>query len=114
MTKDAAEARINELTRLLNHHNHLYYLQARTEISDYEFDMLLEELIGLEKRFPDLVQDDSPSQRVGGEVTKNFRTVAHRYSMLSLSNSYSESEIVDFHNRIQKSLNEAVEYVCEL
>lgn len=114
MTKEAAEARINELTRLLNHHNHLYYVQARTEISDYEFDMLLEELIGLEKRFPDLVMDDSPSLRVGGEVTKNFRTVAHRYSMLSLSNSYSESEIVDFHNRVQKSLNEAVEYVCEL
>lgn len=114
MTKEAAEARINELTRLLNHHNHLYYVQAQTEISDYEFDMLLEELIGLEKHFPDLVKDDSPSQRVGGEITKNFRTVAHRYSMLSLSNSYSESEIVDFHNRIQKSLNEAVEYVCEL
>ncbi|MDP2235347.1 MAG: NAD-dependent DNA ligase LigA [Bacteroidales bacterium] len=114
MTKEAAEARVNELTRLLNHHNHLYYVQARTQISDYEFDMLLEELIGLEKHFPDLVKDDSPSQRVGGEITKNFRTIAHRYSMLSLSNSYSESEIVDFHNRIQKSLNEAVEYVCEL
>jgi DNA ligase (NAD+) len=114
ITREAAEARIDELTRQLNHHNYLYYVQAQPEISDYEFDILLEELILLENKFPDFKLDDSPSQRVGGEITKNFRTVVHRYPMLSLSNSYSENEILDFHNRIQKSLNEKIEYVCEL
>ena len=72
MTHSEAEHRIQELSQQLNYHNQLYYQESRTEISDYDFDQLLEELIRLEKAFPDLLQSDSPSQRVGGTITKEF------------------------------------------
>ncbi|PKP53287.1 MAG: DNA ligase (NAD(+)) LigA [Bacteroidetes bacterium HGW-Bacteroidetes-1] len=114
MTLDAARKKVEELSLLLNHHNYQYYVLDRPEISDYAFDLLLEELIQLEKQFPELLRSDSPSQRVGGEITKNFQSVAHRYPMMSLSNSYNEGEILDFHNRVFKSLNDHPEYVCEL
>ncbi|MCE1201345.1 MAG: NAD-dependent DNA ligase LigA [Bacteroidia bacterium] len=114
MNPQEAKARIEELSRLINHHNHLYYVLDRPEISDFEFDMLLEELIGLEKQFPHYVLPDSPTQRVGGAVTKSFASVKHRYPMLSLSNSYSEGEIMEFHQRVSKLLDEPAEYVCEL
>lgn len=114
MNPEEAKARIEALTAQINHHNYLYYVLDRPEISDYDFDRLLEELISLEKQYPDFALPDSPTQRVGGTVTKNFASVAHRYPMLSLSNSYSESEIIDFHQRVAKLLNEPAEYVCEL
>lgn len=114
MTLDAARKKVEELSLLLNHHNYQYYVLDRPEISDYDFDLLLEELIQLEKQFPELLRSDSPSQRVGGDITKNFQSVAHRYPMMSLSNSYNEGEIMDFHNRVYKSLNDHPEYVCEL
>ncbi len=71
----------------------MYYVQAKPIINDYEFDQLLEELIRLEKAFPELVKPDSPTQRVGGEITKSFTTVRHKYPMLSLGNTYSEEEL---------------------
>lgn len=114
MNPQEAKARIEELSRLINYHNHLYYVLDRPEISDFAFDMLLEELIGLEKRFPQYALPDSPTQRVGGAVTKSFTSVKHRFPMLSLSNSYSEGEIMDFHQRVSKLLDEPAEYVCEL
>ncbi len=109
-----AKTRIEQLTKEINRHNHLYYVLAEPVISDYQFDMLLEELIKLEKQYPELQKADSPSQRVGGIVTKDFETVPHRYPMLSLSNSYSEQEIVDFDKRVRKIVGDEVTYVCEL
>ena len=114
MNIELAKARIEELSKELHRHNHLYYQLSTPEISDREFDVLLEELIALEKSYPTLLQSDSPSQRVDGTITKNFKTVAHKYPMLSLGNTYSEQELSDFDLRIKKIISEDFEYVCEL
>jgi DNA ligase (NAD+) len=110
-----AAARINELTNLLNHYNQRYYQDSVSEVSDYEFDTLLEELQNLESQYPDLKQADSPTQRVGGTITKNFQQIVHKYPMLSLGNTYNEQDLRDFDERVRKGLNGAdFEYVCEL
>ena len=109
-----AKKRIDELTDELNRHNYNYYVLDNPEISDYQFDKMLEELCQLEKEFPQFVSPASPSQRVGGQVTKNFVSAPHAYPMLSLSNSYSSAEIVDFCNRVTKLVGYEPEYVCEL
>lgn len=109
-----AKAAIDRLVQDLNRHNQLYYIQHTPEISDYDFDQLLKQLEKLEKEFPEHVSENSPTKRVGGDLTKKFEAVAHRYPMLSLSNTYSEEEIVDWENRIKKSIDESIEYVCEL
>ena len=114
MNIDTAKARIEELSKELHRHNYLYYQQSNPEISDREFDLLLEELISLEKAYPSLLSPDSPSQRVGGTITKNFKNVAHKYPMLSLGNTYSEEELSEFDARIKKTISEPFEYVCEL
>jgi len=114
MTSKEAEQKIQELTEKINQHNYNYYVLDATTISDYEFDMLLYELQDLEKQYPELVLPFSPSQRVGGEISKSFQQVTHKYPMLSLGNTYSEEEIRDFDNRIRKILGETIEYVCEL
>lgn len=114
MDKEQARQQIEALSKTLEQHNYNYYVLAQPTISDYDFDKLLEELIALEKQFPELISPNSPSQRVGGDITKNFETVAHEYPMLSLSNSYSREEITDFINRTQKAVSEALEFVCEL
>ena len=109
-----AKAEIEQLMKVLNHHNYLYYVQNSPEISDYDFDQLLKSLEKLEKEFPEYSSENSPTKRVGGDLTKKFQAVAHRYPMLSLSNTYSEEEIMEWENRIKKSINEEIEYVCEL
>ena len=115
MSVDEAREEIGRLSREINHHNDLYYNQSRTEISDYEFDQLLGRLIEVEKEFPDLKLPDSPSQRVGGDITKNFETVTHKYPMLSLSNTYSKEELTEFHDRVIKGLgHNNFSYFCEL
>ncbi|NVJ85228.1 MAG: NAD-dependent DNA ligase LigA [Algoriphagus sp.] len=115
MTHQEAKARIAELTKEINYHNHLYYQESRIEISDYEFDQLLEELIRLETEFPDLLDPDSPSQRVGGTITKEFKTVVHEYKMLSLGNTYTIEELQAFDERVEKGLGSTdYEYFCEL
>ncbi|KAF0200963.1 MAG: DNA ligase [Bacteroidetes bacterium] len=114
MEKPEALLRIRELIELIRHHNYLYYQQASPEISDYSFDLLLKELESLEKAFPEFLDPNSPSQRVGGEITKVFKSVKHKYSMLSLDNTYSEEELIDFDNRVNKLLGEPYEYVAEL
>lgn len=114
MNSEEASARINSLVKSLNHHNYLYYQQAAPTISDYEFDQLLAELQLLEAQFPELQQPDSPTLRVGGEITRNFQTVVHDYSFLSLSNSYSREDLEEFDQRIRKSVNQEFSYVCEL
>lgn len=111
--KEAAE-RINQLTVDLNHHNYLYYVKAQPVISDYEFDVMLQQLIALEKQFPKLLTPESPSQRVGGSISKEFETVTHNYPMMSLGNTYSEEELRDFDERIRKIVGDNFEYVCEL
>jgi DNA ligase (NAD+) len=112
-TKQAKE-RIDFLVQEIKRHNYLYYHDAQPVISDYEFDMLLEELIKLEKQYPDLANPNSPTKRVGGGITKEFVSVKHKTPMLSLDNTYSEAELRDFDRRVQKGLNEPYEYVCEL
>lgn len=114
MTKDQAKASIEALSKELMHHNYQYYVLDQPEISDYDFDMKLKELQKLEKQFPEFKVATSPTQRVGGEITKNFETVKHKYPMLSLANTYSKEELEDFLKRIDKSINEPVEFVCEL
>lgn len=109
-----AKAEIEQLMKVLNHHNYLYYVQNTPEISDYDFDQLLKSLEKLEKEFPEYTSENSPTKRVGGDLTKKFQAVAHRYPMLSLSNTYSEEEIMEWENRIKKSISEEIEYVCEL
>ncbi|MFM7902054.1 MAG: DNA ligase LigA-related protein, partial [Bacteroidota bacterium] len=114
MDIDKAKNRVKYLSSEIERHNRLYYVDAKPEISDREFDLFLEELIKLEKEFPELKSPDSPTQRVGGEITKEFKQVVHKYSMLSLTNTYSEQEVRDFDDRIIKSIGGETEYVCEL
>jgi DNA ligase (NAD+) len=115
MTQQEAKKRIEILTEQINYHNDLYYQHSKPEISDYAFDQLLNELIALEKEFPELGLPDSPTQRVGGTITKEFATVVHQYPMLSLGNTYSYEELTDFDGRVAKGLEgEAYEYFCEL
>jgi DNA ligase (NAD+) len=109
------EERINELIQKIDHYNFQYYQQSISEISDFDFDQLLKELTKLENEYPEFKRSDSPTQRVGGTVTKNFNTVMHRYPMLSLDNTYNEQDLRDFDERVRKGLDgEAYEYICEL
>ena len=114
MNEQQALKRIEELTVQINAHNHSYYVESNPTISDYDFDMLLEELQQLEGQFPQYAFDHSPTKRVGGDITKKFETVTHAYPMLSLSNTYSQEEIIEWENRIKKLADGAIEYVCEL
>lgn len=111
---DTVKRRIEELSKQLDEHNYNYYVLSNPVISDFEFDKLLEELIKLEKEHPEYLLPNSPSQRVGGQITKEFKTVKHKYSMLSLGNTYSEEELIDFDERVKKGLHGPYEYVCEL
>ncbi len=107
--------RIDELSDLLNHYNAKYYQESVSLISDYDFDILLKELEALERQYPEWVREDSPTHRVGGSITKEFAAVEHRYPMLSLSNTYSEQELLDWDERIRKVLGqEPYEYICEV
>lgn len=110
-----SQARIAELSTLLHNHNHNYYQLSTPTVSDYEFDTLLQELIQLEQQFPQLQLPTSPTQRVGGSITKTFNTVKHEYPMLSLSNTYSIDDLLAFDERVKKGLlTDEYEYVCEL
>jgi DNA ligase (NAD+) len=106
--------RIEELRNLLNDYNYQYYVLDQSPVSDREFDALMQELVDLEKKFPQYANENSPSKRVGGTITKNFPTVVHQYPMLSLGNSYSKEDLIDFENRIKKISNAPFTYTCEL
>ncbi len=123
MDKQQVKNRIEELSKELQQHNHNYYVLDSPKISDFEFDKLLEELIQLEKQFPEYISNNSPSQRVGGTITKEFKAVKHKYPMLSLTNSYSKEDMYDFDRKVLEGLginlndlfsNSLVNYVCEL
>lgn len=115
MQAEEAKKRIAELSIEIEEHNKRYYDASAPTISDYDFDMLLEELIALEKEYPQFKLADSPTQRVGGSISKNFEQHTHKYPMLSLGNTYSEAELSDFDQRVKKFAGvDEVEYVCEL
>jgi len=114
MNSDQARERIEELSQELHEHNHRYYVLNSSIISDYDFDMKLKELQQLEESFPDLADSNSPTKRVGGDVTDKFQKVKHKYPMLSLSNTYNIDEIRDWETRIKKNTDDEIEYVCEL
>src|SRR4051812_1860474 len=106
--------RAEELRRAIDHHNHLYYAEAKPEISDREFDKLLEELKQIETEHPELATPGSPTQRVGGKPIDSFTSVKHRLPMLSIDNTYSADELREFDRRVRKLLpGEAVTYVVE-
>ncbi|UXP31909.1 NAD-dependent DNA ligase LigA [Reichenbachiella agarivorans] len=115
MTNEAAYIEIEELSQKINYYNNQYYQNNESEITDYEFDQLMARLIALENEYPELKKSDSPSQRVGGTITKEFETVTHKYRMLSLANTYSADELRDFDKRVEKGLGgQPYEYICEL
>ncbi|UII25611.1 NAD-dependent DNA ligase LigA [Fulvivirga maritima] len=115
MTKEEAQIEIAELSKKINHYNEQYYMNDTSEVSDYEFDTLLNKLVELEKQFPEYNYPDSPSHRVGGTITKEFNTVFHKTPMLSLGNTYSKEDLEDFDKRVAKGLEgESYEYICEL
>jgi DNA ligase (NAD+) len=108
------EQKIDQLRSELRDHNYNYYVLDNPSISDYEFDIKLKELQVLEAAHPEFYDANSPTLRVGGEVTKNFETVTHTYRMYSLENSYSKEDLLDWEKRIQKMVDGTIEYTCEL
>ena len=108
------EEKIRFLRNEISLHNHNYYVLSKPIISDYEFDQLYNELIVLEDQFPEYYDDNSPSKRVGSDISSEFKSFPHSKPMLSLSNTYSDIEITDFDKRIKKLTNDPIEYVCEL
>ena len=106
--------KIDQLRADLHRHNYNYYVLNAPEISDKEFDDRMRELQELEKEHPEYQDDNSPTMRVGSDLNKNFTQVAHKYPMLSLGNTYSESEVTDFYDRVKKALNGDFEICCEL
>lgn len=109
------KARIIELRRLLREYNQLYYVQNSPVVSDFEFDRLMRELSDLEKLYPDMADSNSPTQRVGSDLSKGFRQVKHKYPMLSLDNTYSSAEVSDFFSRLSSLLGgQPFEICCEL
>ncbi|MBL4716372.1 MAG: NAD-dependent DNA ligase LigA [Bacteroidia bacterium] len=114
MTKTEAQNKIQQLSEEIREHNYEYYALSQPTIADFDFDKMLQELIILEKQFPELLDESSPSQRVGGTITKKFKTVKHKYPMLSLGNTYSKEELEEFDGRIRKILGDDFEYTCEL
>ncbi len=113
MSRDIQE-HMAELTQELNEHNYQYYVLANSVISDYDFDLKLKELEKLEKQFPEYRDPNSPTGKVGGDITSKFETAKHRWPMLSLSNTYNEQELRDFDERVRKIVGPQVRYVCEL
>ncbi|MFA5817669.1 MAG: NAD-dependent DNA ligase LigA [Bacteroidales bacterium] len=127
MKQSEAKARIEKLRKEIEEHNHRYYVLNQPLISDYEYDILLIELDTLEKKFPEFITENSPTRRVGSDITTaptttttttvaptEFEQYEHRYPMLSLGNTYSEEELREFDTRIRKTTSESIEYVCEL
>ncbi len=114
MEKAEIKQKIQALREELDHHNYRYYVLSQPEIEDYEFDIKMKELEKLENENPEFFDANSPTQRVGSDLNKEFHQVEHRYPMLSLSNAYSEGELRDFDQRIRKLTDQQFEYVCEL
>jgi DNA ligase (NAD+) len=113
MNQSEAKEKIDTLRREIEEHNSRYYVLNQPLISDFEYDILLNELDTLEKKFPEFISKNSPTRRVGSDITKEFEQYQHTYPMLSLGNTYNEEELREFDNRIHKSISQPIEYVCE-
>lgn len=114
VTRKWAERRVNELRKLMRHHNYLYYVLNKPEISDAEYDRLMNELDELEHSFPDLVTPDSPTQRVGAAPAEQFNTVRHVKPMLSLDTAMEREEVIKFDERVRKEVGDGnISYVAE-
>jgi DNA ligase (NAD+) len=114
MTKSEAKVRIEKLRIEIEEHNKKYYVLNQPSISDFEYDIMLNELETLEKKFPEFIIEGSPTRKVGSDLTREFEQYEHKYPMLSLGNTYNPEELREFDNRIKKTISESVEYVCEL
>ena len=115
MDINSVKKRIHQLRKEIDYHNKLYYEESRNIISDFDYDKKIQELIKLEELHPEFKSASSPSVKVGGKITKDFNTFDHNVPMLSLSNTYSNQDLLDFDKRVKKNLNiEEVEYLCEL
>ena len=114
MKPSEAKTRIEMLRKEIEEHNNRYYVQNQPLISDFEYDILLNELDILEKKFPEFKSDDSPTQRIGSDIKNEFQQFEHEYPMLSLGNTYNEDELRDFDTRTRKVVSESFEYTCEL
>ena len=113
-TFEEAKIRVNKLRDLLDKYGYHYYVQDKSVISDAEYDTLYKELVELEEQFPELVSNDSPTQRVGGIISSGFEKVVHAIPMLSLGNAFDETDLIEFDNRIKKLTNKPFNYICEL
>lgn len=105
---------IDQLRATLHEHNYKYYILSQPDITDFEFDALMKQLIELENKHPEYNDSNSPTKRVGSDINTSFKQVAHRYPMLSLQNTYSHEEVTEFYNRVKRALNDDFEIVCEL
>ena len=114
MNQAEVKERIEKLRKIIEEHNSRYYLLNQPVISDFEYDLLINELETLEKKFPEFIVQSSPTRHVGSDLTREFIQYEHKYPMLSLGNTYNYDEIRDFDNRVRKSVSGEVEYVCEL
>jgi len=108
------QSKIEQLTQELNEYNYQYYVLAQSLISDYDFDQKLKELESLEAQYPQYRDPNSPTLKVGGDITQKFKTVKHKWPMMSLGNTYNEQELRDFDNRVRKVIGDQFQYVCEL
>ncbi|HDM67330.1 MAG TPA: NAD-dependent DNA ligase LigA, partial [Thermoplasmatales archaeon] len=114
MSREEAKERIEELRREIRHHDYLYYVLNKPEISDAEYDKLMEELKELEEAYPEFITPDSPTQRVGGYPAEEFKTVTHTKPMLSLDSAFKEEDVLRFDERVKRELGvDSVEYVAE-
>ncbi len=114
MNREEAKSRIEWLRKELHDHNYRYYILSKPAISDYEFDSLMKELSDLEDNFPEYSDENSPTKRIGSDISTEFEQVKHKYPMLSLGNTYSMEELKEFDNRVKKIIGSDFEYVCEL
>ncbi|MGB3161670.1 MAG: NAD-dependent DNA ligase LigA [Carnobacterium sp.] len=113
-TFEEAKEKVDELRDTLDKYSYQYYVQDKPVISDADYDKLYRELVKLEEEFPDLISNDSPTQRVGGTILPGFEKVVHDIPMLSLSNAFSETDLIQFDKRIQKLTDKKIQYICEL
>ena len=116
MATNKIKQRVENLHKIIEKHNHLYYVLDKPEIEDSAYDSLIKELIELEEKYPELITSDSPTQRVGGEPLKEFKKVEHKISQWSFNDAFSEEDMLDFDKRVKRFLkNEKnIEYTCEL
>ena len=114
MTPEQAQKRISELRKILQQHNFNYYVKSEPTISDFEYDLLINELQTLEFKFPLFDDENSPSRRVGSDLNREFESFPHRYPMLSLGNTYNREELEEFDQRVKKVVGNEVTYFCEL